>query len=105
MAQRRADVPGPESPDAPATSGSDSPSVYATCNLGISQAGHGNAAVVAEGDTSMVGIPGARGDAFRTGLPRLFKTRGPFWTPEATVNPAAFIGTKVVDWHVSDVGW
>ena len=38
---------------------------------------HGNAAVVAEGDTYMAGIRGARGDAYRTGLPRLFKRRWP----------------------------
>jgi len=29
------------------------------------------------GDTCMAGIPGARGNAFRTGLPRLFQTRWP----------------------------
>jgi hypothetical protein len=33
--------------------------------------------VVSEGDTCTTGIPGARGDAFRTGLPRLFKERWP----------------------------
>jgi hypothetical protein len=57
--------------------GSGSPSVCAMPYLWIPQPGHSNAAVVAEADTCMARIRGARGDAFRTGLPRLFKTRWP----------------------------
>jgi hypothetical protein len=78
-------VRAPGSPDAAATSGSGSPSVWATSYLGIPQPGHGNAAVVAERDTCMARIRG--GDAFRTGLPRLFKGVGPFWKPEASGKP------------------
>jgi hypothetical protein len=58
--------------------------------LGIRQPGHGNAALVAEGDTCMAAIRGARGDAFRTGFPRLFKNVDPFKKPEASRNPLAF---------------
>ena len=71
--------------------GSGSPSVCATSYLGIPQRGHGNAAVVAEGDTFMARIRGARGDAFRTGLPRLFKTLGRSGSRKPPVNPAALI--------------
>src|ERR1700676_2729145 len=67
----------PGSPDAAPGVGNGSPSVCSTSYLGIPQHGHGNAAVVAEGNTSMAGSPGARGDAFRTGLARLFKKRWP----------------------------
>jgi hypothetical protein len=51
---------------------------------------HGNAAVVAEGDTCMARIRGARGDEFRTGLLCLFKDVDPFREPEASGTPAAF---------------
>jgi hypothetical protein len=75
IALRSAAVCAPGSPVSSAISGSGSPSVCETSYLGIPQPGHGNAAMVAEGDTCMAGLPGARGDAFRTGLPRLFKKR------------------------------
>jgi hypothetical protein len=77
IAERRSTVRRPGSPEAVVAFGSGSPSVCATSYLGIPQLRHGNAAVVAEGDTCMAGIPGACGDAFRTGLPRLFKKRWP----------------------------
>jgi len=63
--------------------GSRSPSVCAMSYLGIRQPGHGNAALVAEGDTCMARIRGAHGGAFRPGLPRLFKNVDPFRKPEA----------------------
>ena len=72
-----------------ASVGSGSPSVWSTSYLGIRLAGHGNAALVAEGDTCMARIRGARGDAFRTGLPRLFKNVDPFRKPEASGKPCA----------------
>ena len=67
--------------------GSGSPSVCETSYLGIRQPGHGNAALVAGGDTCMAQIRGAGGDAFRTGLPRLFKNVDPFRKPEASGKP------------------
>jgi hypothetical protein len=39
------------------------------------------------GDTCMARIRGARGDAFRTGLPRLFKNVDPFRKPDASGKP------------------
>lgn len=45
------------------------------------------------GDTCMTRIRGACGDAFRTGLPRLFKNVDPFRKPDASVNPAPLIAT------------
>jgi hypothetical protein len=43
--------------------------------------------LVEGGDICMAGIRGARGDAFRTGLPRLFKNVGPFSSLEASGKP------------------
>jgi hypothetical protein len=77
IAVRSAAVLLPGSPEASATSGSGSPSVCARSYLGIPQLGHGNAAVVAEGDACMARIRSARGDAPRTGLPRLLTNRWP----------------------------
>ena len=52
---------------------------------------HGNAAVVAEGDTCMARIRGARGDTVRTGLLRLFKNPlARSGSRKPPVNPAAF---------------
>lgn len=83
----------PGSPAASFGSGSGSPSVCAISYLGIRQPGHGNAALVAGGDTCMTRIRGACGDAFRTGLPRLFKNVDPFRKPDASVSPAPLIAT------------
>ena len=55
--------------------------------LSRDSASHGNAASVAEGDTCMARIRGAHDDAFRTGLPRLFKNVDPFRKPEASGKP------------------
>src|SRR5580704_16242120 len=73
IAARKAAVLLPGSPDASAASGNGSPSVDAMSYLGIPQPGHSNAAFVPSGDACMTRIRGARGDAFRTGVPRLFE--------------------------------
>ena len=54
----------PGSPDASLGVGRDSPSVCSRSYLGIRQPGHGNAALVAKGDTCMARIRGTHGDAF-----------------------------------------
>jgi hypothetical protein len=54
----------PGLPEASAGAGSGSPSVWATSSLGIRQPGHGNVALVAEGDTSVARIRGAHYYAF-----------------------------------------
>lgn len=57
---------------------------------------HGNAAVVAEGDTCMARIRGARGDTVRTGLLRLFKNPlARSGSRKPPVNPAAFDTDRV----------
>jgi hypothetical protein len=59
--------------------------------LGIPRPGPGNTAVVAEGDTCMARIRGARGDAFRNRIAASVQNAGQFWEPEAYGKPAAFI--------------
>ena len=53
IAVLRAAVLTPGSPEVSPGSGNGSPSVCSTSYLGIRQPGHGNAALVAEGDTCM----------------------------------------------------
>ncbi len=54
-------VLAPGSPEASQDSGSGAPSVCSTSYLGILKPGHGNAAVVAEGDPCVACIAGCRG--------------------------------------------
>ena len=90
IAASRHAVVAPGSPAAWATSGSGAPSVCSTSYLEIWQPGQGNAALAAEGATCRARIRGARGDAFRTEWPRLFKNADPFGSRKPPENPAAF---------------
>ena len=66
---------------------------------------HGNAAVVVEDDTCMARIRGARGDASRTGLPRLFKGVERFRKLEASGKPCGVSGAIARRGSASNLRW
>jgi hypothetical protein len=80
-------VRAPGSPAASVASGSGSPSVCSTSYLGIPQLGHGNAAVVAEGDACMAKFEVPVATRFEQDCRVCSKTVGPFWKPEASGKP------------------
>jgi hypothetical protein len=86
----------PGSPEASPGVGKGSPSVCSTSYLGIPQLGHGNGAVVAEGDACMARIDVLVATRFEQNCRVCSKTLARSGKPEASVNPAALIKSNPV---------